>query len=249
MAEAVFPDLADELVVVTGAGRGQGAAEAAWLVAAGCTVVAADLERPEIEGARGDELDVADEESWARLAAELREHGTPVHGLVNNAGITRRARVTDVTADDFAQAYAVNTIGPALGIRHLAPLMTDGASIVNVGSAAALIAHYAVAYSASKWALRGLTRAAAMELGPRGIRVNCIHPGFIETPMTDSAPDAFREANLRATPLGRAGTTADVAPVVGFLLSRASGYITGVDLPIDGGLTAHGGGKAIADAL
>ncbi len=249
MAAAVFPDLSGELVVVTGAGRGQGEAEAAWLVEAGCTVVAADLQAPDIPGALSVALDVADDESWSRLAAELREEGKPLHGLVNNAGITRRARITDVTADDLEQAYAVNAIGTALGIRHLAPLMVDGSSIVNVGSAAALIAHYAVAYSASKWALRGITRAAAMELGPRGIRVNCIHPGFIDTPMTRSAPDAFREANIQATPLGRTGTTEDVAPVVGFLLSRASSFITGVDLPVDGGLTSHGGGKAIADAL
>jgi 3alpha(or 20beta)-hydroxysteroid dehydrogenase len=154
-----------------------------------------------------------------------------------------------VSRRDFVDAYEVNAVGSALGIRHLGPLMCAGSSIVNVGSAAALMAHYALAYSASKWALRGITKAAAMELGPRGIRVNCIHPGFIETAMTRSAPDAFREANLRATPLARTGTPDDVAPVVGFLLSRASGFITGVDLPIDGGLTSHGGGKTIADAL
>ncbi len=249
MVDAVFPDLDGAVVVVTGAGRGQGKAEAAWLVAAGCAVVAADLEPPHIDGARGAALDVVDEESWSRLAAELREVARPVHGLVNNAGITRRARMLEVTAEDFSQAYTVNAIGPALGIRHLAPLMVEGSSIVNVGSAAALIAHYAVAYSASKWALRGITRAAAMELGPRGIRVNCIHPGFIDTPMTRSAPDAFREANLASTPLGRTGTPDDVAPVVAFLLSRASGFITGADLPVDGGLTSHGGGKPIADSL
>ncbi|HEY8589630.1 MAG TPA: SDR family oxidoreductase [Naasia sp.] len=246
----MFPDLAGELVVVTGAGGGQGAAEAEWLVRAGCTVIAGDLEPPSIAGATGVALDVSDEEAWSRLTDSLRAGGRAVHGLVNNAGITRRARVLSVTTADLLEAYSVNTVGSALGIRHLSPLMVDGSSIVNVGSAAALIGHYAVAYSASKWALRGLTKAAAMELGPSGIRVNCIHPGFIETPMTRSAPDSFRDANLRGTPLGRTGTSEDdIAPVVGFLLSRASGFITGVDLPVDGGLTSHGGGKAIADAL
>jgi 3alpha(or 20beta)-hydroxysteroid dehydrogenase len=117
-----------------------------------------------------------------------------------------------VTVSDWERVLSVNLTGALLGIQAVLPLMPAGGSIVNVGSAAALSAHYPAAYTVSKWGLRGLSRVASMELGPRGIRVNSIHPGFIETPMTASAPAAFRESNLLQIPLGRTGTPADVAP-------------------------------------
>jgi Short-chain alcohol dehydrogenase of unknown specificity len=171
-----------KVVVITGAAGGQGAAEARMLAEEGALVVATDVEVPELgEGIVSRELDVANEHHWRGLAEYLSaEHGR-VDGLVNNAGVTWRARLTDLERADLERVMAVNVTGPLLGIQTMVPLMTDGGSIVNVSSVAGLQGYHAVAYTASKWALRGLSRAASMELGPKGIRVNAICPGYIET--------------------------------------------------------------------
>ena len=144
---------------------------------------------------------------------------------------------------------AVNAAGPLHGIQAVLPRMPAGGSIVNICSLAALTGHYTAAYTASKWALRGLTRTASLELGPRGIRVNAVFPGYIETPMTASAPPAFLEASVRAASLGRAGAPEEVAAVCAFLLSDAAAYVTGAEIAVDGGVAGHGGAKALSDAL
>ncbi|MEN2742379.1 SDR family NAD(P)-dependent oxidoreductase [Microbacterium sp. X-17] len=241
-------------VVVTGAARGQGAAEARLLAELGAHVVATDVVDP--DGPLGDaiafrHLDVTDEAAWARLATDLARTlgATPLRGLINNAGITHRAGIHQTERADWDRVIAVNLTAPMLGMRALSPLMGAGSSIVNVGSVAGLTGHYTAAYTASKWGLRGLSRVAATEYGPRGIRVNTIHPGFIETDMTANAPAAMRDAQLELTPLERLGEAADVAGLAAFLISDASGYISGADLPVDGGFASSAGAKHLADRI
>lgn len=250
-----WPGLEERFVVVTGAAGGQGAAEALLLAAAGARVVATDV--TDASG-RFDEtpvhyrrLDVTDESAWADLAGWLAAEldGAPLKGLVNNAGITHRARLGQTARADWDRVLAVNATGAMLGIQALAPLMGEGSSIVNVGSAAGLTAHYTAAYTASKWALRGLTHVAATEYGPQGIRANIVHPGFIETSMTADAPPAMRDAQLELTPMERTGRAEDVANVVAFLISDAAAYVSGAEIPVDGAYTSSSGVKYMADRI
>ena len=234
------------VVVVTGASQGQGAAEARALRDAGASVIAVDVRDPAepLDGVAYRRLDVSQADDWAALVADL----DIVHGLVNNAGITHRAPLWDVTPEDLDRVLSVNLSGPLLGIQALAPLMRNGGSIVNVASLAALTGHFATAYTASKWGLRGVSRSACTELGPLGIRVNTIFPGAMAAPMTKT-PQAFIDRLLEEIPLGRAGTAEDVAPLVVFLISDESSWISGAEIAVDGGQSAHGGMKGLADLV
>jgi 3alpha(or 20beta)-hydroxysteroid dehydrogenase len=237
----------NRVIVITGAASGQGAAEAVRLAEEGATVVPTDLTAP--NGEHGRALDVADPDAWTALRDWISHEFGRVDGLINNAGTTSRVRLDDVDLAEWNRTLAINLTGPMLGITTLLPLMGTGASIVNVGSIAGMTAHYTAAYTASKWGLRGLTHTAAMELGPRGIRVNAVHPGYIRTPMTATASPAFLEANETLTPLGRGGEPEEVAELMVFLMSDESRFITGAEIPIDGGQTGGGIAKFLSDAV
>lgn len=254
---------AGRTIVITGAARGQGAAEAEILVRLGARVIGADI-LDDSGGALAERLtalgpgvmeywplDVSSESQWASLAAHLAASGGAVHGLVNNAGVPYRARLLDMDVAGWDRVLAINLTGTMLGMRTLVPLMPadDGAAIVNIGSIAGLTAHHALAYTVSKWGLRGLSKVAALELAPRGIRVNVVHPGPIDTPILVGADPVFLAATVEQTLLGREGRSEEVAELVVFLLSARASYITGAEIPVDGGHTSHGGTKSIVDAL
>jgi 3alpha(or 20beta)-hydroxysteroid dehydrogenase len=255
-----LPGLHGKLVVLTGAAGGQGLAETALLLASGACVIATDL-AAEIPQALRElatanpgkveyhQLDASSEAGWKALAEAIAASGREVHGLVNNAGIPYRGRIGEMTLEGWNLVMGINLTGPMLGIQTIMPFMKAGASIVNIGSAAGLNAHHAVAYTASKWGLRGLTHVAATELGRMGIRVNIVHPGYIETPMMAAAPAVMTDAQLALTPLERTGQAHEVASVVCFLLSDSASYVSGAELPIDGAFTSSAGVKYMSDMI
>jgi 3alpha(or 20beta)-hydroxysteroid dehydrogenase len=241
----------DKVAVVTGAANGQGAAEAALLAAEGAHVIALDREEPAsamLDGVTFHRMDVGSPDDWQRLADRLRgEHGR-VDGLVNNAAVSARLPLLTTTPEDIERVMTVNLTGPLIAMRVLTPLMPSGSSIVNVGSVAALGANPGP-YTVSKYALRGLSRTASLEYGPRGIRVNMVHPGFFDTKMVQAMDPDRRAAGIGVTVLGRIGQPAEIAPLVVFLLSDDSSYIVGAEIPVDGGRIAHGGAKGYTDVM
>ncbi len=242
----------DRLIVVTGAASGQGAAAVTALRDEGAVVIATDLQDAASETSERvhwRRLDVASPDDWDALAGWLGSRFGRVDGLINNAGTTSRARLADVALAEWNRTLAINLTGPMLGIQALAPLMGPGASIANVGSVAGLTGHYTAAYTASKWGLRGLTRVATMELGPRSIRVNAVHPGYIETAMTASAPGVFKSANEMLTPLGRVGAPEEVAALMVFLMSEECPFLSGAEIAVDGGFSSCASAKVLSDAL
>jgi len=187
-------------------------------------------------------LDVANEKDWAATASFAKEKFGRLDVLVNNAGISLRGvDIGSTTREQWDRVLGVNLTGCFLGIRAAAPLMKagGGGSIVNIGSTAGINGHFAAAYSAAKWGLRGLTKAAAMEYAPHNIRVNAVHPSILETHMTAGSQN-FIDAMVSMTPLGRGAGVEDVAHAVMFLASDEAAFLTGIDLPVDGGFTELG---------
>ncbi|MFJ7077715.1 SDR family NAD(P)-dependent oxidoreductase [Streptomyces sp. NPDC098781] len=243
-------------VIVTGAARGQGEQEARLFVAEGARVVVADVLDEQGEalakelGALYVHLDVGREDDWRAAVTAAKEEYGRIDGLVSNAGILRFNSLVDTPLDEFMQVVRVNQVGCFLGIKTVAPEMEDGGTIVNTASYTAVTGMAAVgAYAATKHAILGLTRVAALELAPRGIRVNAMCPGAIDTAMSNPAqldPGADVEGMSRAldelyrklVPLGRIGKPAEVARLALFLTSDDSSYITGQPFVVDGGWLA-----------
>lgn len=238
-------EFAGKVVLISGAGRarGQGAAEARHLTNEGARVLIGDICDAEGEalaaeiGCRYVHLDVTREADWeAAIAAAAEEGG--LTGFVNNAAIYEPSHLADTTAASFERQMRVNQLGAFLGMKHAAAAMTAGGSIINVSSSSGLKGSpRAIAYCATKWALRGMTKAAAMDLGPRGIRVNSIHPGPVSTPMLEGYSAEQRAERVKKVPLGREGTVDEVAELVAYLLSDRSAFVTGAEIAIDGGVT------------
>ena len=239
--------LEGKVVLISGGARGQGAAEARLCVAEGAKVVIGDvLEREGQKLARelGDAAvfvsqDVTREDDWAKAIDAAAGLGG-LHGLVNNAGIYQPSTLLETDTALFERHMRINQLGCFLGMKLVVPLMekSGGGSIVNISSVAGLRGSPgAIAYSATKWALRGMTKAAAVDLAPRKIRVNSVHPGPIDTEMLKVRTPEQNAKRLQAVPMKRMGTAQEVANLVLFLLSEESGYITGAEVAIDGGAT------------
>jgi 3alpha(or 20beta)-hydroxysteroid dehydrogenase len=241
-----------KVAIITGAARGQGAAAARLFVAEGATVVIADIlddigkELAESLGAAAyyRHLDVSAEDDWTAVVDEAVATLGGVDVLVNNAGILRFAALSDMPLDDYMKIVNINQVGTFLGMRAVSKAMIvagNGGSIVNISSIEGLAGMpYLTAYAATKFAIRGMTKVAALELGPKKIRVNSVHPGMIVTDMVKDAA-CGHEIDLspaaKRIPIGRMGESEDVAEVVLFLASDRSSYCTGGEFAVDGGVT------------
>jgi 3alpha(or 20beta)-hydroxysteroid dehydrogenase len=238
-----------KVAIVTGGARGQGEAEVRLFAAEGARVVISDVLVGEGEALAAElgaavafqRHDVSSEEEWEAVIAATRERFGALHVLVNNAGIAHTAPIAGHALADYERLVAVNQVGVFLGIRSVVAPMSEagGGSIVNISSGAGLRAtKYMIGYAATKYAVTGMTAAAALELARHRIRVNSIHPGVIETPMLAVNSDEVTRAMVKATPLRRMGEPAEIARVALFLASDESSYMTGAHLPVDGGVTA-----------
>jgi 3alpha(or 20beta)-hydroxysteroid dehydrogenase len=241
--------LNNKVAIITGGARGMGAATARLFVAEGAKVMIADLLDADGEklaaelgaAARFLRHDVTDEDSWTRIIAATESAFGPVDVLVNNAGILMFKTIAETTRAEFQRVLDVNLVGCFLGTRLVgAGMVARGrGSIVNISSVDGMKAANGLsAYNASKWAVRGFTKAAAMEFGHKGVRVNSVHPGGIDTAMGNPYAEAKTEVNKRygMVPMQRVGDPVEVAYTSLFLASDESSYLCGAEIAVDGGM-------------
>ncbi len=237
-----------KVALITGGARGQGAKEGELFAREGAKVVLTDILDEEGEKAAaqigGDYLhhDVTSEAEWGSAVSETVSRHGRLDVLINNAGIFRSGTTEATTLDDYRLVIEINQVGVFLGMKAVAPQMKsqNGGSIVNISSVAGLEGQAGtIAYTASKWAVRGMTKVAAAELGRHGVRVNSIHPGLIETQMMEELP-AIQAGKLdrinRLILLGRPAQAEEVANLALFLASDEASYCTNSEFVVDGGV-------------
>lgn len=241
--------LQDKVIIVTGAAQGMGATHARLCLEAGAKVVLTDI-NAEKGQALATELghhalfiqhDVTSEIDWARVITETEAHFGAVNVLVNNAGITQSKSILETSLDDYRRILEINQVSVFLGMKAVIPSMQANkqGSIINISSINGLVGG-AIGYTDSKFAVRGMTKAAALECAAYGIRVNSVHPGVIATPMIlQSDTKAAVETFAKSIPLRRVAQPEEVSSIVLYLASDDSSYSTGAEFIVDGGLTAQ----------
>jgi len=241
--------LNNKVAIITGGASGIGESMVDLFAQEGAIVIAADINEAALEKAsqkqnvHGMKLNVASDGDWQALAKEVNERFGRIDILVNNAGISSEKPYQEINMDDWQKMLSINGFGPFAGMKHVTPYMAaqNKGSIINISSYTALIGQGFNHYSASKGAVRALSKAAAAAFGRQGIRVNALFPGIIETPMTQalSTSKDLLGRLIQATPLQRLGQANDIAQAALFLASDDSSFITGAELVIDGGYSAQ----------
>jgi 3alpha(or 20beta)-hydroxysteroid dehydrogenase len=259
--ETPVSTLKDQVVLITGAAQGMGQATAEHLVNQGAIVIATDINEDKLGtameplGVRASPvlLNVGSEADWARVVELAVQRFGRIDGLVNNAAIHVSGLIEDFAAETMRSILDTNLAGPWLGMKAVVPAMKRQrrGSIVNISSVEGLTARCgATVYGATKWGLRGMTKALAKEVGPFGVRVNCILPGAINTPMLQQGmQDTPFDARFPEVAMNRPGNPHEIAQSTAFLLSDSASYVSGTDLVIDGAWTCgiYSGNKPTAD--
>ncbi|TKD72335.1 SDR family NAD(P)-dependent oxidoreductase [Pseudalkalibacillus hwajinpoensis] len=242
-----MPNLKNQVILITGGNRGQGKAIAEHLASLGALVVIGarsyESAKEVVESIGRDqahpvELDVTKESHWDAVTKEIENEFGKIDGLINNAGILKRKAFTELTIEEYQELINVNQLGVFLGMQAVLPLMEEqqkGSIVNNVSISAFAPIGHSSAYAATKAAVVAMSKAAAIELGPKGIRVNMIHPGGVETNMAtqgEGVPEFYS-----SIPLGRIGQPVEIARAVAFLVSDESSYCTGTEIIVDGGMT------------